>query len=82
MLPVVGPFTLPVSDYFIPNDFIANDMWINGVITDATAGTAQCQLEYHAGTVKFLAGDWVTRPKMHQNCQLGLSRRIAMNVAG
>jgi hypothetical protein len=38
--PVNGPFTIPVADYFIPNDFIPNDMWINGVITDATAGTA------------------------------------------
>jgi len=39
-LPVVGPFTIPVSDYFTPNDFIANDMWLDGAITDATAGTA------------------------------------------
>jgi hypothetical protein len=38
--PVVGPFTIPVNDYYIPNDFIANDMWVNGAITDATAGTA------------------------------------------
>lgn len=38
--PVVGPFTIPTGDYYIPNDFIANDMWGNGVITDATAGTA------------------------------------------
>jgi hypothetical protein len=40
VLPILGPFTTPSTDYFIPNDFIANDMWINGVITDATAGTA------------------------------------------
>ena len=40
VLPVVGPFTIPTSDYYTPNDIIANDMWINGVITDATAGTA------------------------------------------
>jgi hypothetical protein len=40
VLPVVGPFTIPATDYFIPNDIIANDMWINGVITDPTAGTA------------------------------------------
>ena len=40
VLPVVGPFTFPTSDYYTPNDIIANDMWINGVITDATAGTA------------------------------------------
>jgi hypothetical protein len=40
VLPVVGSFTIPASDYYTPNDFLANDMWINGVITDATAGTA------------------------------------------
>ena len=40
VLPVVGPFTFPTSDYYTPNDTIANDMWIYGVITDATAGTA------------------------------------------
>jgi hypothetical protein len=40
VLPVLGPFTIPAVDYYIPNDSIANDMWINGVITDATAGTA------------------------------------------
>jgi len=40
VLPVVGPFTIPTSDYYTPNDIIANEMWINGVITDATAGTA------------------------------------------
>jgi len=39
-MPVVGPFSFPTSDYFTPNDSIPNDMWINGVITDATAGTA------------------------------------------
>ncbi len=39
VLPVLGP-TIPTTDYYTPNDFIANDMWINGVITDATAGTA------------------------------------------
>jgi len=39
-LPVVGPFTIPTNDYFTPNGFIANDMWIYGAITDATAGTA------------------------------------------
>lgn len=39
-LPAVGPLTLPSSDYYAPNGFVANDMWINGVITDATAGTA------------------------------------------
>ena len=38
--PVLGPFTIPSSDYFIPNNFIANDMWIDGALTDATAGTA------------------------------------------
>ena len=36
----LGPFTIPTTDYYIPNDFIANDMWINGVITDASAGNA------------------------------------------
>jgi hypothetical protein len=40
VLPILGPFTIPTADYYTPNDFIANDMWINGVITDATAGTA------------------------------------------
>jgi hypothetical protein len=40
VLPVLGPFTTPSNDYYIPNDFIANDMWINGVITDGTAGAA------------------------------------------
>jgi hypothetical protein len=40
VLPVVGPFTTPTSDYYTPNDTIANDMWIYGVITDASAGTA------------------------------------------
>jgi hypothetical protein len=40
VLPVLGPFTFPATDYYTPNDVIANDMWINGVITDATAGTA------------------------------------------
>jgi len=40
VLPVSGPFTIPSTDYYTPNDFIANDMWINGVITDSTAGTA------------------------------------------
>ena len=40
VLPVLGPFTSPATDYFAPNDVLANDMWINGVITDATAGTA------------------------------------------
>ena len=40
MLPVLGSFTIPTTDYYTPNDFIANDMWINGVITDTTAGTA------------------------------------------
>jgi hypothetical protein len=40
VLPILGPFTTPSTDYYAPNDFIANDMWINGVITDATAGTA------------------------------------------
>jgi hypothetical protein len=38
--PVVGPFTIPTGDYYTPNDFIANDMWVNGVITDSTAGHA------------------------------------------
>ena len=37
---VVGSFAIPTSDYYTPNDFIANDMWIYGVVTDATAGTA------------------------------------------
>ena len=38
--PVAGPFTIPTNDYFTPNGFIANDMWLDGAITDATAGTA------------------------------------------
>ena len=38
--PVVGPFTIPTNDYYIPNDFIANDMWTDGGLTDATAGHA------------------------------------------
>ena len=40
IVPVLGSFTIPTTDYYAPNDFLANDMWINGVITDATAGTA------------------------------------------
>jgi hypothetical protein len=40
IFPVLGPFTIPTSDYYVPNDFIANDMWINNAITDATAGHA------------------------------------------
>jgi hypothetical protein len=36
---VVG-FTIPTTDNYMPNDFIANDMWTTGTITDATAGTA------------------------------------------
>jgi hypothetical protein len=40
VLPLLGPFTTPSTDYYTPNDFLANDMWINGVITDGTAGTA------------------------------------------
>lgn len=40
LLPAIGPFTIPNYDYFAPNSFIANDMWLNGVITDATAGNA------------------------------------------
>jgi hypothetical protein len=40
VLPLVGPFTIPSTDYYTPNDFIVNDMWINGAVTDATAGTA------------------------------------------
>ncbi len=39
-MPVAGPFSAPTSNYFTPNDSIPNDMWINGVVTDATAGTA------------------------------------------
>jgi hypothetical protein len=39
VLPVLELFTIP-TDYYTPNDFIANDMWINGVINNATAGTA------------------------------------------
>jgi hypothetical protein len=39
-LPTVGPFTIPTSDYFTPNDFIANDMWVDGALTDATAAPA------------------------------------------
>jgi hypothetical protein len=39
-LPVLGSLAIPASDYYAPNDFIANDMWLNGVITDATAGNA------------------------------------------
>jgi hypothetical protein len=38
--PVLGPFTIPAADYYTPNDFIANDMWLDGGLTDATAGTA------------------------------------------
>jgi hypothetical protein len=38
--PVLGPFTIPSGDYYVPNDFIANDMWIDGALTDVTAGTA------------------------------------------
>jgi hypothetical protein len=33
----IGPFTVPMGDYFIPNDVVANDMWLNGAVTDATA---------------------------------------------
>jgi hypothetical protein len=40
ILPTVGPFTIPTSDYFTPNDFIANDMWIDGALTDGTAAPA------------------------------------------
>ena len=36
----VVELSLPTTDYYAPNDFIANDMWTYGVITDATAGTA------------------------------------------
>jgi hypothetical protein len=36
----VGPFTVPTSDYFTPNDFIANDMWLDGGLTDAAAAPA------------------------------------------
>jgi len=39
-LPTVGPFTIPTNDYFTPNDFIANDMWVDGALTDATAAPA------------------------------------------
>jgi hypothetical protein len=39
-LPTTGPFTIPTSDYFTPNDFIANDMWVDGALTDATAAPA------------------------------------------
>ncbi len=39
-LPTVGPFTVPTSDYFTPNGFIANDMWLDGALTDATAAPA------------------------------------------
>jgi hypothetical protein len=42
-----GSETVPVvesaiafSDNYTPNDFIANDMWTQGAVTDATAGTA------------------------------------------
>jgi hypothetical protein len=38
--PLAGPFTIPTSDYYTPNDDIANDMWTQGAVTDATAGTA------------------------------------------
>ena len=37
-IPTVGPFSIPTSDYYAPNDFIPNDMWINNVINDAAAG--------------------------------------------
>ena len=40
VLQVVGSLTIPTSDYYTPNDTIANDMWTYGVVTDATAGTA------------------------------------------
>jgi hypothetical protein len=40
ILPTVGPFTIPASDYFTPNDFIANDMWLDDAITDVTAAPA------------------------------------------
>ncbi|MGH7992258.1 MAG: hypothetical protein ACREDQ_01990 [Limisphaerales bacterium] len=39
-LQVLGPFTIPTSDYYTPNDAIPLDMWIYGVVTDPTAGTA------------------------------------------
>jgi hypothetical protein len=38
--PVTGLFTIPSGDDFMPNDTIANDMWLEGAVTDATAGTA------------------------------------------
>jgi hypothetical protein len=39
-VPALGPFLLPTSDYYTPNDFIANDMWINGVINPGDTDTA------------------------------------------
>lgn len=39
-IPAVGPFLLPTSDYYAPNDFIANDMWINGVINNGETDPA------------------------------------------
>jgi hypothetical protein len=38
-VPVVE-FAISSSDNYMPNDFIANDMWTQGAVTDATAGTA------------------------------------------
>jgi hypothetical protein len=39
-LPTVGSFTIPTNDYFTPNDVVANDMWVDGALTDATAAPA------------------------------------------
>ncbi len=39
-LPTVGPGTIPNSEYFTPNGFVANDMWLDGALTDATATPA------------------------------------------
>jgi len=39
-VPTIGPFTLPTSDYFTPNDTVANDMWLDGAVSDATAAPA------------------------------------------
>jgi hypothetical protein len=39
-LPATGPFTIPTNESYMPNDNIANDMWIYGAVTDTNAGAA------------------------------------------
>jgi len=39
-IPVRGPTWVSGGEYFEANDAIANDMFINGVVTDTTAGSA------------------------------------------